>query len=143
MANTTRSALVQLSDADMTIADTSIDVRGRRVLDKLGDELGNVDGLLMDQQEQKVRFLQVAAGGFLGIGERHFLIPVDAVTNVDSEHVHVDQTRERVVGAPAYDPNVVPEATYYDDLYGYYGYGSYWGPGYVYPAYPYYGRGMY
>ena len=138
MTDTMRGTLTKLSDAGMTIADPDADVRGRKVIDNTGDESGKVDALIIDERESKVRFLQVAAGGFLGIGERHFLLPVDAVTRVDEDHVHVDQTRERIVGAPAYDPNVVPEVDYYDSLYGYYGYTPFWGPGYAYPAYPAY-----
>ena len=138
MSSTNQVRLTKLSDADMTISDASADVRGRTVLDKLGDEIGKVDALMIDDRESKVRFLQVASGGFLGIGARHFLIPVDAVTRVDADHVHVDQTRERVASSPGYDPTVVPETDYYTDVYGYYGYGPYWGPGYAYPAYPYY-----
>ncbi|CAA9559289.1 MAG: hypothetical protein AVDCRST_MAG19-1670 [uncultured Thermomicrobiales bacterium] len=130
--------LKALADSDMTLADAAIDVRGRTVVDRTGEEIGTVDALMLDEAESKVRFLRVAAGGFLGLGERLFLIPVDAVTRLDENHVHVDQTRERVVGAPAYDPNIVPDTNDYAGLYGYYGYAPFWAPGYVYPAYPYY-----
>ena len=138
MASTRSGTLVKVGDAGLTVKDPAADVRGRKVLDQANEEIGEVDALLMDEQESKVRFLQVAAGGFLGIGERHFLIPVDAITRIDADHVHIDQTRERVIGAPGYDPTLVPDRSYYDSLYGYYGYAPYWGPGYVYPAYPYY-----
>lgn len=37
-----------------------------------------------------------------------------------------------------FDPTVVPERSYYVDLYGHYGYMPFWGPGYTYPGYPYY-----
>jgi hypothetical protein len=84
-----------------------------------------------------VRFLQVAAGGFLGLGERKLMVPVDAVTRVQDGKVHVDQTREHVAGAPEYDPEIVEER-YWASVYDYYGYTPYWGPGYVYPGYPYY-----
>ena len=138
MTDTSQARPTKLSDANMTISDASADVRGRTVLDKAGDEVGEVDALMIDDQESKVRFLQVSSGGFLGVGARHFLIPVDAVTRVDADHVHVDQTRDRVAGAPAYDPTVVAETDYYNDVYGYDGFAPYWGPGYVYPRYPYY-----
>lgn len=144
MAPTTKPTLQKLGDTDLTVADPNEDVRGRTVLDAANEEIGHVDALMIDDQEYKVRFLQVAAGGFLGLGERKFLIPVDAITRIDADHVHVNQTRERVADAPGYDPNLATEPTYeptyYEDLYGYYGYAPYWGPGYVYPAYPYYAR---
>src|SRR5579862_4614967 len=69
------------------------DVRGRKVLDSTGQDLGSVDNLLVDDLEHKLRFLGVAARGFLGLGETMFLIPVEAITTVDDEAVHVDQAR--------------------------------------------------
>ena len=129
--------LHRLNDTTLTVADPTEDVRGRKVLDAAGEEIGEVDDLLIDDRENKVRFLQVASGGFLGIGATKFLIPVDAVTRLDHDHVHVNQTREKVAGAPRYDPEMVEEPDW-GAYYGYYGYGPYWGRGYAYPPYPYY-----
>lgn len=134
----TRDRLLTLGESDLTVASPAEDIRGWKVLDKAGDELGKVDDLMIDDREAKVRFLQVGAGGFLGLGERHFLIPVDAVTRIDEEAVQVDQTRERIIGAPVYDPDVALEDAYWGDIYGHYGYAPYWSAGYAYPPYPYY-----
>lgn len=141
MAESTRANLLRLSDTELTVAEAAEDVRGYVVLDRGGEETGHVDDLMLDDKEHKVRFLQVASGGFLGLGERKFLIPVDAVTRIHDNHVNIDQTREYVAGSPEYDPKVVPEPTYYDSLYGYYGHSPFWAPGYVYPPYPVY-KGM-
>ncbi len=130
--------LVKLGDTDLTVRDPAEDIRGRTVEDRNGKDIGKIDGLLIDQDEQKVRYLQVEAGGFLGLGERHFLIPVDAVTRIVGDYVHIDETQERVIGAPGYDPKLGPAPTYWDDLGGYYGYMPFWGMGYDYPLYPYY-----
>ncbi len=127
-----------LDDSEMTLADSAEDVRGRIVIDQAGQEIGEVDALLLDDAESKVRFLRVASGGVLGIGERTFLIPVDAITRIDENHVHVNQSRDRVVESPIYDPNLVYDQSYYGDVYGHYGYVPYWGLGYRYPMYPYY-----
>jgi sporulation protein YlmC with PRC-barrel domain len=133
-----RASIIELGDTDLSVARSDDDIRGRDVVDKSGEEIGKVDGLMIDERESKVRFLQVAAGGFLGIGEHTFLIPVDAVTRVDEEQVQVDQTRDRIVGGPKYDPDLVQAPDYWDGVYGYYGYTPYWGAGYVYPRYPRY-----
>ena len=104
-----------------------------------GEVLGDVDDLLIDANDSKVRFLVVASGGFLGLGESKSFIPVDAITSVTEDEVRIDQTRERVAGAPIYDPEIVdaPEApNYYGSVYGHYGFTQYWVPGYAYPAYP-------
>jgi hypothetical protein len=34
-------------------------------------------------------------------------------------------------------PTSIEERDFYQNIYSYYGYASYWTPGYVYPAYPF------
>ncbi len=123
--------LVKLSDANLMLADPSQDIRDRKVIDQHGDEIGHVSGLFIDKNEKKVRIVQVGAGGFLGLGERHFLVPVEAVSSVTQDEVHISQTSERVVNSPAYDPNLteVPSRDLFEPYYGYYGYSPYWGGG--------------
>lgn len=125
-----------LSDSNLRLARETQDIRGREVYDASGQEIGEVDDLLIDEGERQVRFLRVASGGFLGMGATKFLIPVDAVTRVTDEAVHIDQTGEKIAGAPRYDPTLVDEK-YLERLYGHYGYRPYWGSGYVYPTFPY------
>jgi sporulation protein YlmC with PRC-barrel domain len=128
--------LVAVSNVDLTVADPSEDVRGLEGIDRHGEKIGNVDDLLMDSEEQRVRFLQVAQGGFLGIGEEHFLVPVEAVMRIDAERVHIDLMRGGMGDAPGYSPELAEEPDYYTDVHGYWGYGPYWAPGYAYPRYP-------
>lgn len=132
--------LMKLGDTDLTLSDPRQDIRDRKVIDRNGDEIGHVSALYIDKNERKVRFLQVGAGGFLGLGERHFLIPVDAVTRVTPDEVQVDQTREHVVNSPQYDPNLSVERNrgFWEPYYGYYGLMPFWGAGYAYPGYPIY-----
>lgn len=138
MADEAQALLVQLQDTDRTVAEEEADVRGRTAIDRDGQEIGEIDELLIDPDQRKVRFLQVTSGGFLGIGERTFLIPVDAVTGVDEDKVAVEQDREHVAGAPVYDPELEdkPDRGFYEGIYGYYGYAAYWQPGYRYPRFP-------
>lgn len=128
--------LIRLKDTDETIADTAADIRGRRVVDKDGQTLGKIDALLIDEKEQKVRFLEVESGGFLGLGEKKSLIPVDAITGIGADEVRVGHTSQKVAAAPAYDPEFVKKASFYGDTYGFYGYMPYWGMGYAYPQFP-------
>jgi sporulation protein YlmC with PRC-barrel domain len=137
MATQSTATLEKLGDAKLTVADPKEDIRGRKVLDKNGDEVGKVDDLLIDDSEHKVRMLQVESGGFLGLGETKVLIPVDAITKID-EHIHINHTREHVARAPRYDPDLVQDRQYLGGVYGYYGYGPFWGSGYMYPGFPYY-----
>lgn len=139
MTDKMRANIEKLSDSQLTLADPAEDIRGRTVLDNAKNEIGDVEELMIDDDEGKVRFLQVGAGGFLGLGEKKFLVPVDAITDIDAKQVHVDQSRDRITGGPEYDPSMVREEDYWTGAYGYYGYTPFWTAGYGYPAFPYYG----
>ena len=108
--------LSRLGDHDKTISSSDEDIRRRMVKDRDGEDVGRIDGLLIDDVEGKVRFMEVASGGFLGFGENKSYIPVDAITRITPDEVHISHTREHVAGAPHYDPDLVAE------LYPYYGY---------------------
>lgn len=143
MADNDPVELMRLKDTDLMVAGDGADVRGRTAVDRNGQELGEIDDLFIDADEQKVRFLQLASGGFLGIGEKKSLVPVDAVARVEEDRVVIDQERAKIAGAPAYDPRLkeIPDPDFYEGLYGYYGYPPYWTPGYMYPRYPYRAEG--
>ncbi|RZT79655.1 sporulation protein YlmC with PRC-barrel domain [Micromonospora violae] len=111
-------------------------MRGRHVLDADGDDLGKVDDLLIDREEHKVRFLRVEHGGVLGIGATATFIPVEAVSDVTDDTVRVDLTRQKIEQAPTYDPEVVEEIGYYEDVYWYYGYAPFFNASGIAPPYP-------
>jgi len=64
------------------------------------------------------------------------LIPVDAVTKITEHEVFIDPSRERVAGAPDYDPDLVGDRPYHASIYNHYGYEPYWGQGYMDPPGP-------
>jgi len=132
------ATLVKLSDTELTPADPQQDIRHRKVVDSAGESIGEIDDLMIDSKEKKVRFFQVASGGFLGLGARKFLIPVDAISRIDKDIVRITRTREHLAGAPDYDPKLVLDQPQLDRLYGYYGYPPFWVSGYTYPTYPFY-----
>jgi sporulation protein YlmC with PRC-barrel domain len=139
MTSNDNATLYTLGDRGQTVDGSGNDVRGRAVKDKDGAGIGKVTDLLVDDQEQKVRFLLVEHGGFLGLGEKKTLIPVDAVTKVTQDEVMIDQSSERVAAAPGYRPDLVDDRRYHASVYDHYGYPPYWGGGdYVYPL----GTGM-
>jgi len=115
--------LTRLRDTDQTVSSSDEDIRGRMAKDKDGHDLGTIEGLLIDDAERKVRFMEVGSGGFLGLGESKSLIPVEAITRMTPDEVYIGHTREHVAGAPRYDPELVhTELEYFFNLYPYYGY---------------------
>ena len=71
-------------------------------------------------EERKVRFLDVAAGGFLELSEKNFVISVEAVREINKYGVVVDQSREKVAGSQPLDTDVVSQPPYQRDIYDYY-----------------------
>lgn len=132
------NGLVDLDDTGLELADSREDLRGFRVIDLNRDEIGQVDGLLVDEAEHRVRFLEVGSGGLLGLGRKARLIPANAITRIGQEVVHVDTTREQVAAAPKYDPAqaYAPPYEAYLAQFDYYGLPSLWSSGYVHPLLP-------
>lgn len=133
MTSNDEASLYTLGDRGQTVEGSGNDVRGREVKDKDGVGIGKVADLLVDDREDKVRFLLVEHGGFLGFGEKKTLIPVDAVTKVTKDEVFTNQSREQVASAPGYDPDLIDDRPYHSGMYNHYGFLPYWGPGYMYP----------
>jgi sporulation protein YlmC with PRC-barrel domain len=131
------ATLHRLEDSNLQLANSKADIRGKKVRDLDGEEIGKVHDLLIDEDDRKVRFIEVASGGVLGIGDTKFLLPVEAVTAVLEDEVRINQARSHVIGSPRYDPNLIEQPDL-SEVYRHYGYGTpFWGRGYRYPRYPY------
>jgi sporulation protein YlmC with PRC-barrel domain len=111
MTHPTRAGigLVRLGDSDFVPANPEDDVRGKDVYDAEGQRIGSVEDLYIERKEREVRFLEVGAGGFLGIGQKRFLVPVEAVTQVTHHRVTIEPERTQKVEGPApFDTKVAP-----------------------------------
>ena len=115
-------ALVKLSDSDITLDEPWQDIRQLDVHDTHGEQIGSVEDLYVDRQERVPRFLDVSAGGFLGIGKKHFLIPVEEVSReISEERVTVNWDKEKVLDSPEFDPDEAPKGDLQQAIYAYYG----------------------
>ena len=113
--------LIKLSNTDLHLEEPWQDIRELDVYDTYGEQIGSVEDLYVDQQARHPHFLDVSAGGFLGIGKRHFLIPVEEVSREVSENqVTVNHSREKVMGLPAFDPDMLLELDLQHAIYAYY-----------------------
>ncbi len=124
--------LVKLDDSNLKLLNAGDDLRNRKVVDANGQDLGHVSALFIDKKERKVRFLQVGAGGFLGIGERELLVPIEDVTSTGPAEIHINHSREHVIAAPHFDPKLTSrrDREFWGPYYGYYGIAPYWGTAY-------------
>ena len=124
-----RPNLVKLSDEseDLLLEEPWQDIRGLDVMDINGEQIGSVEDLYLDNREEGLvrapRFLDVSAGGFLGMGKKHFLVPVEEVSRGvgEEDRVIVSQHRDKVVGSPDFEAGEVPNEDFQRAIRAYYG----------------------
>jgi len=109
--------LVKLSDSGFRLEDRTSDLRGLGVFNRNGEQMGTVEDFYVDTLDREVRFLDIGAGGFLGLGEKRFLIPVEAVARIYEDGVTVDQHPEKASEPPLFGTKVLPQAAYERDFY--------------------------
>jgi sporulation protein YlmC with PRC-barrel domain len=114
--------LVKLSEEDLHLDEPWQDIRGLEVYDLDGEQVGSVEELYVERDSRLPRFLVVSAGGFLGVGKKHFLVPVEEVSrDVGEERVTLSQDRDKVVGSPNFDVDEAPAPDVQRAVLAYYG----------------------
>src|SRR5918912_3227834 len=87
--------LVKLSDSGFRLEEPWQDVRKLEVYDTHSDQIGSVEDLYVDREARLPRFLDVSAGGFLGMGKKHFIVPVEEVSRDVGEEQRVTVNQHR------------------------------------------------
>jgi sporulation protein YlmC with PRC-barrel domain len=87
------------------------DLVGEKVHNNQNEELGTIRDVVVDPDRSKVAYIVVAAGGFLGIGDRLFAIPWNAVNSSDPKHLAVNIDRQRLRGVRGFTADNWPDMT--------------------------------
>ena len=85
------------------------ELRQRSVFDS-GDRLiGHVENIYVDE-EGTIRFVDVAMGGFMGIGKKHHLVAVEAIAEEEPGSITLTLDQQSVHSAPTLgDPHTAPD----------------------------------
>ena len=117
-----RPNLVKMSDADFRLDEPWQDIRGLNVYSLDGEQVGSVDELYVEPDSRFPRFLVVSAGGFLGVGKKRFLVPIEEVSrDMTQERVTVNSGSDKVVGSPNFDTDGAPAPDVQRAVLAYYG----------------------
>jgi ribosomal 30S subunit maturation factor RimM len=108
--------LVKLDNFEGALDEHWQDARGRKVIDKNGDEVGTVEELFIWEGPSTVHLITVSGD------ERSFLIPVHTVTNVDEETVALEVGKVKVRDSPEFKSDDVPDSETRRAAFDYYGY---------------------
>ena len=94
-----------------------------------GEDLGTVKDLVIDLRNGRTAYAVLDFGGFLGIGNKLFAVPFEAMTvNTVEKHIILDVDKERLENAPGFDKNDWPQHANYDfvdEVHRYYGLAPY------------------
>jgi sporulation protein YlmC with PRC-barrel domain len=95
-------------------AATASDVRmskliGIDVHSTAGEKLGDVKDVVVDSNSGKVHYAVMSFGGFLGVGDKLFAMPLSKVRLTDKGNLVLDTTKERLRAAPAFDGGRWPD----------------------------------
>lgn len=99
-------------------------VEGTKVFSTDGEELGSIDHVMIGKLSGRIEYTVMSFGGFLGMNEKFFPIPWDALdydTDKDGYVVNID--KDRLKDAPNYDRDSNPELDerFGQQVYGFYG----------------------
>ena len=101
---------------------------GTRVINSEGEPLGNIKDLVVDLDDAQIAYAVLSFGGFVGLGDKLFAIPLEALSfDTQGKGVVLDVDREVLKNAPGFDKDKWPDAAQYEagwllEIYEYYGY---------------------
>ena len=102
-ADTTSTAADTMSDSPL-YAMRGNEIVGQNVYGANGEEIGEVDNVVIRRESGGTPAVLVGVGGFLGIGERSVAIPLDQL-RMEQDRLVTDMTRDQIAGMEAYDQN--------------------------------------
>ncbi len=104
-------------------------LKGDKVINAAGEDLGKIEELMIDLRDGRLAFAVLSFGGFLGLGDKLFAIPWQALTLRLHDHAFVfDIPKENLEKAEGFDKDNWPITSreWLSTVYGYYGYQPYW-----------------
>lgn len=88
------------------------ELRWKTLIGNDGEKIGTIESIERDEDTDRVEFLQIGRGGFLGFGAERFLVPVTALVRVDEKSVRIDRPMATLEGVPGYDFERVHDPDY-------------------------------
>lgn len=102
---------------------------GDTVFNLAGESLGKIKDIMIDITTGSVEYVVIEFGGFLGVNQKYFAVPLSALT-VAKEHRHsfiLDETRESLKKYPGFDKEHWPQTNLHRDTSESAAYGNFMG----------------
>jgi sporulation protein YlmC with PRC-barrel domain len=100
---------------------------GTNVHNLHGDSLGSIKDLMIDLETGNVLYVVLSHGGFLGIGDDYFAVPMQAFvfSDNDDDDIKLDVEDDVLDNAPGFNKNNWPSTSsddFTNTVYEHYGY---------------------
>ncbi|SOD39932.1 PRC-barrel domain-containing protein [Nitrosovibrio sp. Nv4] len=99
---------------------------GMNIYNPKGEKLGNIKEVMLDVEAGSVAYAVLSFGGFLGIADKLFAVPWNALTlkleTLDKRFI-LDAEKERLESAPGFDKDNWPDMadqSWIDQIHSYY-----------------------
>ena len=101
-------------------------LNGDSVVNSKGEDLGKIEQIMIHVPSGKIAYAVLSFGGFLGLGDKLFAIPWEALKLDEDNHRFVlDVDKEKMERAPGFDKDRWPDMadpTWSSEIFRYYGY---------------------
>lgn len=103
---------------------------GIKVVNASTEDLGKIEDLVIDSRDNRVAYAILSFGGFLGVGDKHFAIPWQAIDFRAAEHCAIlNVDKDRLKNAPGFEKNKWPDMSdkaWGGQVHAHYGCKPYW-----------------
>lgn len=103
---------------------------GDPVVNEAGENLGQLEEIMLDLDSGRVAYAVISFGGIMGLGEKLFAIPWQALrVDTDAHAVVVNVAKDLLEQAPGFDKDHWPDTSehaWLTDVFQYYGYEPFW-----------------
>ena len=87
-------------------------ILGAKIVNAQGEDLGEIEDLVIDTRDNRVAYAIVSFGGFLGMADKHFAIPWKAISFDARDKVAIlNIDKDRLTNAPGFDKDKWPDMT--------------------------------
>jgi len=104
-------------------------IKGNKVVNIAGEDLGKIDELMIDLEDGRVAYVVLSFGGFLGLGNKLFAFPWQALELKIHDHAFLlNVPKETLKKAEGFDKDNWPitNREWLATMYNFYGYQPYW-----------------
>jgi sporulation protein YlmC with PRC-barrel domain len=102
---------------------------GNDVYNNRGEDLGDIKEIMLDMRSGKVGYAVLSFGGFLGMGEKLFAVPWNALTlDTENKRFVLNVEKDRLKDAPGFNKDQWPnmaDPSWAREIHSYYGTTSY------------------